>query len=75
MARESISASYSSGTVRLQGAGEKCRVRVIDTKGTLITAATVAQRQFAFKDKPSGVYVVMVSDNNIRPVAFRIIVP
>jgi poly(3-hydroxybutyrate) depolymerase len=75
MARESISASYSSGIVHLHGAGEKSRVRVIDTKGRLVTGAAAVQRQFAFKDKPSGVYVVMMSGNNNRPCALRIIVP
>jgi poly(3-hydroxybutyrate) depolymerase len=74
VAREDISATYSSGIVRLQGAGEKCRVRVIDTKGRLVSAAAAAQRQFAFKDKPGGVYVVMVNGND-RPVTLRMVIP
>jgi len=72
--REPVSVSYSSGIVRLKGVGEKCRVRVIDTKGRLVTAAAPVQRQFAFKDRPSGVYVVMVSGNN-RPVSLRMVTP
>jgi poly(3-hydroxybutyrate) depolymerase len=73
-AREAITASYCSGIVRLQGIGENCMVRVIDTKGRLAGNAAVAQRQFAFKDKPSGVYVVMVSGNDM-PVTLRMVVP
>ena len=38
VARELISVSYSSGIVRLQGAGEKSRVRVIDTRGREVAA-------------------------------------
>ena len=73
-ARDAITASYCSGIVRLQGVGEKCMVRVIDTKGRLVGNAAAAQRQFTFKDKPSGVYVVMVSGNDM-PVTLRMVVP
>jgi poly(3-hydroxybutyrate) depolymerase len=72
--REPISVSYSSGTVRLQGAGEKYRVRVINTKGRLVVAAAAVRRGFAFKNKPSGVYVVVVSGND-RPVTLRMVIP
>jgi poly(3-hydroxybutyrate) depolymerase len=74
MARDRISASYCSGIVRLQGIGEKCMVRVIDTKGRLVASAAALKRQFAFKDKPSGVYAVMVSGNEM-PVTLRMVVP
>ena len=72
--REPVSVSYSSGIVRLQGAGEKCRLQVIDIRGRLVTAATAEQRQFAFKNKPSGVYMVVVSGND-RPVTLRMVIP
>jgi poly(3-hydroxybutyrate) depolymerase len=72
-AHDGISAFYASGIVRLKGTGEKCRVRVIDTRGRLVVAAVV-QRQFAFKDKPCGVYMVMVNGNG-RPVALRMVIP
>ena len=71
---DAVSASYSSGIVRLKGVGENFRVRVVDTKGRLAAIATVAQRQITFKDKPSGVYVVMASEND-RPVAIRMVIP
>ncbi len=74
MARESISASYLYGIIHLQGAGEKCQVRVFDTRGRCISAAATTHRQFVFNDKPSGVYVVMVNAKN-GPVAIRIVVP
>jgi poly(3-hydroxybutyrate) depolymerase len=72
--RGPFSVSYSSGTVRLHGAEEKCRVTVIDTKGRTVAAATTAQRRFAFKNKPGGAYVVMVAENN-RSTAVRMVIP
>jgi poly(3-hydroxybutyrate) depolymerase len=74
-ARDVITASYCSGIVRLQGVGEKCMVRVIDTKGKLVGNAAAVQDQFAFKDKPSGVYVVMVSGNDMPVTTLRMVVP
>ena len=64
VAQNRISVSYSSGIVRLQGAEENCRVRVFDTKGGCISIAAITQRQFDFKNKPGGVYVVKVSGSN-----------
>ena len=69
-----VSASYSSGIVRLQGTAEKCNVRVIDTRGRVVAAAAADQHQFAFKGKPGGVYIVMVSGNNI-PGALKLVIP
>lgn len=71
---ETVTASYSSGVVRLKGAVEQSRVRVMDTKGRLVTGATIARDQFAFAGKPGGVYLVMVSGME-RPMALRIVVP
>jgi poly(3-hydroxybutyrate) depolymerase len=72
--RESVSASYSSGIVRLCGVSENSRVRVFDTKGRLAARATVAQQQFTFKDKPSGVYMLMVSGSDAA-VAIKMVIP
>jgi poly(3-hydroxybutyrate) depolymerase len=72
VAHESASASYSSGIVYLRGVGENIRVRIMDTKGRLVASA--AQGQFAFTNKPSGVYVVMVSGSN-RSNALKMILP
>jgi polyhydroxybutyrate depolymerase len=74
VAHDYISASCYSGIVRLQGIGENCRVRVVDTKGRLVTATTAVQRQFTFNDKPSGAYVVMVSGID-RSFTIRMVVP
>jgi polyhydroxybutyrate depolymerase len=73
-AHDQISVSYSSGIVRLRGAQEKCRARVFDTKGMLVTTAAAVQRQFEFKNNPSGVYAVMVNGKE-GPVRLRMIVP
>ena len=61
--RDCITASYSSGIVRLQGAGESCRVRVTDTRGRVVAAAAAAKYQFAFKNRPAGGYLLTVSGN------------
>jgi hypothetical protein len=74
MTSENLFASYSSGIIRLQGTGENHLVRVIDTRGKLVACATAIHRQFAFKDKPSGVYVIMISGNE-RNIALGIAVP
>jgi poly(3-hydroxybutyrate) depolymerase len=74
MAREPLSASYASGTVRLTGVKEKCKVRVFDVNGRLVAAAAVTHGQFAFTDKPSGVYMAMV--NGMKgPVQIKMILP
>jgi polyhydroxybutyrate depolymerase len=67
-----ISAFYRSGVVRLQGVGEKCMVRVVDTKGRPVAAAAAVRGQIAFNDKSRGVYVVVVSGND-RPAAIRMV--
>jgi len=72
--REPVSASYSSGIIRLQGVSDKCIVKVINTKGITVATGSAVQHQFALKNKPSGVYVVKVSDNN-RPFALRMVIP
>lgn len=71
---EPVSVSYMSGVVHLQGVGEKSRVKIIDTKGRQIANELATGNQFTFKNKPSGVYLVMV-DQNDRTTAHRIIVP
>lgn len=72
--RDRISLSYSWGTVRLQGAGENCGVRVFDTRGRLVASAAAAQGSFDFKDKPSGVYMVMLNGKE-GPVPLRMVIP
>ncbi len=74
VASDHISASYSSGIVRLTGVKEKCKVRVFDINGRLVAAAAVTHGQFAFTDKPSGVYMAMV--NGMKgPVQIKMILP
>jgi poly(3-hydroxybutyrate) depolymerase len=76
LAHEPIAISYSSGIVRLQGAGEKSVVRVIDTKGREVATAIATQGQFAFKDKPSGVYMVLMSGTGTAGAfVLRMVVP
>ena len=71
---DGITISYSSGNIHFKGVKEKCQVRVVDTRGRLVSSAAVSQRQIVFNNKPSGVYVVMVSGNN-RSVALKMMIP
>jgi polyhydroxybutyrate depolymerase len=74
MSRDCFSATYRAGIVCLQGVAEKDRVQVVDTRGRLIAAGIAKQGQFTLKDKPSGIYMVMVNRNNM-PVAIRMVIP
>lgn len=73
-AHETVMASYCSGIVRMQGVGEKCRVRVIDIKGRQAANTVLVQHQFAFKAKPGGVYMIVANSKNV-PVAIRMVLP
>jgi poly(3-hydroxybutyrate) depolymerase len=72
--RDPISASYASGIIRLHGIEEKYRVKVIDTHGRQITDEIAIRRQFTFKNKQSGVYMVMVNGNE-RTEVLKIAIP
>jgi len=74
ISREVLSASYGSGIVRLQGLRGINRVHVFDIKGSLVVDAADFQAQFAFKNKPSGVYMIVVSGNE-QFAALRIVIP
>jgi poly(hydroxyalkanoate) depolymerase family esterase len=56
-----LTASYSGGMVRLLGVEDNCRVRVIDTKGSLLAAGFATGHAFAFKNRPGGVYFITAS--------------
>ena len=72
--RYAVSSSYSSGTIRLQGAGEKCKVKVIDTRGRLVATAEAAQRQFTFKNHPGGVYLLQLNEDDSH-YTLRLVIP
>jgi poly(3-hydroxybutyrate) depolymerase len=74
-AHRGISASFTSGSVRLQGIAEVCRVQVIDTRGRVVSAGPVLHRQFAFSDKAGGVYAVVVKESDNKIVTLRMVVP
>lgn len=68
------SASYSSGVVHLKGIKDKCPVRVVDINGRLVTSALVKQGQFTFRDGVSGIYMLLIGENN-KPEALKIVIP
>lgn len=60
-ARGPLPAAYAAGEVRLHGIKEVTRVRVTDTRGNLVASTSTLDGRFAFKDRPSGVYLVELS--------------
>ena len=70
----SVSASYHAGTIQLRGIREAASVRVIDTEGRVVAAATPTGDRFSFSNKPSGVYMVRIQGKG-GAVARRILVP
>jgi poly(3-hydroxybutyrate) depolymerase len=69
-----ISASYSSGIVRLQGTADKALVSVTDTKGRQVFSEELARQQFSFQNHPGGVYVIRVHDAG-RTSAVSVVIP
>lgn len=61
MKHEDVTASYSSGSLHLRGAGEQSLVRVIDTRGRLVASGAVVQQQFALKNLQAGFYMVSIN--------------
>jgi poly(3-hydroxybutyrate) depolymerase len=74
VARDQISVSYSSGIIHLRGAGEKSLVRVVDTKGRVVSSAAESGRQIVFIGKPSGVYLIQIGGNK-GTAALRLAIP
>jgi poly(3-hydroxybutyrate) depolymerase len=72
--RNPITASYASGFVRLRGAEEECRTTVSDTRGRLISSAVVTRGRFVFREKPNGIYLVTIRENDGLST-LRIIIP
>jgi poly(3-hydroxybutyrate) depolymerase len=62
--RENFTVAYAAGMIRLDGIPDASRVRVTNSKGERVATDITKQNQFAFKDKPSGVYVVEVGGAN-----------
>lgn len=73
-AGHSITISYTSGMIRLGGLREEAEVVVTDARGELIATAKTRQRQFAFKGKSGGVYVVKARGSGSM-AAKKIIIP
>jgi poly(3-hydroxybutyrate) depolymerase len=71
--REPVSVSYASGAVHIRGAGEQCRITIIDTRGRQHCAGAATHQQISFNNK-QGVYLVLVKHNN-RTVAQKILIP
>ena len=74
LAERQISVAYAAGMVRLDGVPEASRIKVTDSKGKVVATAIATRSQFAFKDKPSGVYLVEVGGSE-SSMAKRFVVP
>jgi len=69
-----LSATYSNGIVRLNGIDKTGRLQVFDIKGKLIETTIAVQHQFTFKDKPSGIYMILSNEND-KLVTIKMIIP
>lgn len=67
-----VSAVFASGSIRVTGAGERCRVQVIDTRGR--TVAREGASSFSFSGRPAGVYMLHVN-GNIGSAVVKMIIP
>lgn len=69
-----IMAMYVSGTIRLAGVKEECRVNVTDFRGRQIIDRIVKCGELSFKNRPGGIYVVAVK-SSVHCGSVRILVP
>jgi poly(3-hydroxybutyrate) depolymerase len=70
----SFMAFYQSGVVRLSGLDFDCKVSVTNAKGQVVANVNTVDRQFSFKDKPSGIYWVRL-DNGSSASPQKLILP
>lgn len=68
-----ITATYVQGTICITGAGERCRVKVIDCRGRMVASAAGTSR-IAVDGNPGGVYLVIVNGMT-GTVVQRVVVP
>jgi poly(3-hydroxybutyrate) depolymerase len=72
--RVTVSAAYNAGGFQVRGIGEPCPVRILDTRGRLVTSTVMHRQQVAFSGRPSGVYMVQLYPHD-KPITLRIVVP
>ena len=73
--RETVMASYASGTIRIQGMKDISRIRVIDSRGRQVTSSTGVQQLMNFKNRPTGIYLIRIDGNGRSCVVRKIVVP
>lgn len=73
-AESRFSGAYANGMVRLGGVDGDASIRILDTRGRVVSAGPADQGRFAFPGRPSGVYQV-VADVKGESFAFRFVVP
>lgn len=74
VAIDAITIAFFSGTIRLHGVDENCKVQMFDTRGRSVAVAALMNNNFGFKCKSSGLYMIKVKQNNTF-TTFRIAIP
>ena len=74
VAHKPVSAIYTSGMIRLQGIKENVNVKIVDTKGRLVTSAIAKNQQIKFTNRPGGIFMLVVERKN-NPVSIKVVIP
>jgi len=57
-----LKAVYSAGMIRVQGAGDRAVLRILDHRGRIVMEAPAGQRELFFAKPPAGVYQVVAEE-------------
>jgi polyhydroxybutyrate depolymerase len=71
---ELVSITYNSGIIHFQGITEHSPVKIIDTKGRVVTNTIVNQSQIVFKNMAQGMYLLRINNKNMQPVTMKLLI-
>lgn len=72
--RKAISAAYANGIVSLRGTDGLTSIRIADSRGRVVAAASTRSGRFGFIGHPSGAYQATVATGG-KSMAVRFVVP
>jgi poly(hydroxyalkanoate) depolymerase family esterase len=72
--KRGLSAAYANGMVSLRGMDAPASIRILDTRGRLVSAGTAVKGRFGFSGHSSGVYQVLAVAGG-KTFRFRFAVP
>ena len=73
-AERALSAAYANGMLSLRGMDVPVSLRILDTRGRLVSAGIATQGRFAFAGHSSGVYQALAEAGG-KAFRFRFVVP